>query len=83
MATTITQKGQVTIPKEVRDFLGLRPGQKVSFKIEGDHAVVRKDEGLSGSIEQWLGFAKAKWKSAKSIDAYLTQTRGRAKPRRS
>jgi AbrB family looped-hinge helix DNA binding protein len=32
--TTVTTKGQVTIPKRVRDGLGLKPGSKVSIEIE-------------------------------------------------
>ena len=32
MATNVTSKGQVTVPKSVRDYLGLRPGLAVSFE---------------------------------------------------
>ena len=32
MSTTVTSKGQVTIPKAVRDRLGLKPGSKVEFR---------------------------------------------------
>lgn len=39
--TTMTSKGQVTIPKAVRQQLGLRQGMRVVFVIEGDHAVLR------------------------------------------
>lgn len=39
MQTTITTKGQVTIPKAVRDFLGLRAGSKVTFKRTEDGRV--------------------------------------------
>ena len=31
MATTVTSKGQVTIPKPVRDHLGIGPGSQVAF----------------------------------------------------
>ncbi len=33
---TMTSKGQITIPKEVRDELGLEPGMKVDFVRVGD-----------------------------------------------
>lgn len=32
-ATTLTSKGQVTVPKNVRDFLGIGPGSKVMFDL--------------------------------------------------
>jgi AbrB family looped-hinge helix DNA binding protein len=40
--TTMTTKGQVTIPKTVRQQLGLRQGMRVAFVVEGDHAVLRQ-----------------------------------------
>jgi len=36
LPTTITSKGQVTIPKEIRDKFGLKPSDRAIFKIEGD-----------------------------------------------
>lgn len=40
MATTVTAKGQVTIPKAVRDFLGIGPGSVVDFKRAADGNIV-------------------------------------------
>jgi antitoxin PrlF len=34
--TTITQRGQVTIPAEVRRLLGAKPRDKIAFRVEGD-----------------------------------------------
>jgi len=34
--SNMTSKGQVTVPKEIRDLLGLKPGDRVAFVIEGD-----------------------------------------------
>lgn len=34
--STITKKGQITIPKDLRDFLGLKPASKVSFELQKD-----------------------------------------------
>jgi len=42
MATTLTSKGQVTIPKPVRDLLGLRPGSAVEFELTEEGDVVLK-----------------------------------------
>ncbi|MGI2031200.1 AbrB/MazE/SpoVT family DNA-binding domain-containing protein [Rhizobium panacihumi] len=40
MSTTVTAKGQVTIPKAVRDLLGITPGSKVDFHRDEDGRVV-------------------------------------------
>ncbi len=40
MSTTVTRKGQVTIPKPVRDRLGLKPGNTVDFRLTDDGRVV-------------------------------------------
>ncbi|MGA2849550.1 MAG: AbrB/MazE/SpoVT family DNA-binding domain-containing protein [Terracidiphilus sp.] len=38
----ITSKGQVTIPQDVRNRLGLLPHTEVEFEITGDHARIRR-----------------------------------------
>ena len=40
MATTVTSKGQVTIPKPVRDHLGIVPGSKVAFRRAADGSII-------------------------------------------
>jgi antitoxin PrlF len=40
MESAITSKGQTTIPKPIRDHLGLRPGDRVKFFIQPDGRVV-------------------------------------------
>lgn len=40
VAATVTSKGQVTIPKSVRDALGIQEGDEVVFRVEGDRAVL-------------------------------------------
>jgi AbrB family looped-hinge helix DNA binding protein len=48
MATTVTSKGQVTIPKDVRDALGLRPGDRVEIETDGEgSARLTKAKGLT------------------------------------
>lgn len=38
-SSTLTIKGQVTIPKRLRDYLGLSPGDKIRFEYADDGAV--------------------------------------------
>lgn len=40
MSTTVTSKGQVTIPKAVRDLLGIQPGTEVEFRRAADGTIV-------------------------------------------
>ena len=40
MATRLTSKGQVTIPKQIRDALNLAPGASVEFAVNRDGEVV-------------------------------------------
>lgn len=40
--TKITSKGQVTIPRRLRDFLGLKPGSEVDFELAEDGRVFLK-----------------------------------------
>lgn len=41
MTHRVGAKGQVVIPKELRDELGIEPGDEVDFWREGDHLVLR------------------------------------------
>jgi antitoxin PrlF len=40
MATNVTSKGQVTIPKPVRDYLGIEPGSQVEFRRAADGSII-------------------------------------------
>jgi AbrB family looped-hinge helix DNA binding protein len=72
----ITQKGQVTIPAEIREKLGLLPDTEVAFRIEDDHVVLEKasEEGQRGRqvVERLRGRATR----AMSTDEILALTRG-------
>jgi AbrB family looped-hinge helix DNA binding protein len=54
-ATTMTSKGQVTVPREIRDRLGLKAGDKMAFTLLSDGTVVmrpktRRLSDLIGSL---------------------------------
>ena len=40
--SSVTSKGRVTIPKDIRETLGVTPGDKVVFQADGDTVTLRK-----------------------------------------
>ena len=48
-AVSVTSKGQVTIPKRVRQALGITPGSKVEFDLEGGGARLKLVKRQVGS----------------------------------
>ena len=52
--TTMTQKGQVAIPKSIRDYFHLQPHDKIHFEVKDDNIVARR---LS-SVEEMRGIIK-------------------------
>lgn len=58
--TTVTSKGQVTIPLELRKKLGIRQGSKVEFNLVGNHAELRVVHQVSDLPESGYGLLKSK-----------------------
>ena len=53
VAARVTSKGQVTVPKVVRDALGIEDGDEVVFRVEGHRAVLAKTPNfleLAGTV---------------------------------
>ena len=78
MSTTMTVKGQVTIPKKVRDALRLASGDGVDFDVNAEgQVVVQKAGGRPSSkrdrFEAARGKAQVKWRT----DDLMALLRGR------
>ncbi len=66
---TVTSKGQVTLPKAVRDALGIREGDEVLFRVLNDRAVLAKLPDfldLKGSVPVPFGKKGAPWLKIKA-----------------
>jgi antitoxin PrlF len=71
MSTTLTAKGQVTIPKKIRDLLGLAPGTAVDFDVDkqGRIVICKASEKPSRPIrrrdrfDRVRGRAPVKWRT--------------------
>ncbi|HEY7070431.1 MAG TPA: AbrB/MazE/SpoVT family DNA-binding domain-containing protein [Acidimicrobiales bacterium] len=63
-AARVTSKGQVTVPKAVRDALGIKEGDKLVFRVEGDRAVLARTPDfldLAGSVAVPAAKRNATW----------------------
>jgi antitoxin PrlF len=58
MHSTITSKGQTTIPGKIRKALRIKPGDRLEYVVEGDHATIRVHLGtrsLKGALASKKG----------------------------
>lgn len=71
MVSRLTTKGQVTIPKPLRESLGLEPGHELEFEEREGTLLVRRRTPVN-PLQQLVGLVRERI----DIDAYLDETRG-------
>jgi AbrB family looped-hinge helix DNA binding protein len=50
-SSTLTSKGQITVPRAVRERLGMKQGDRLEFAVEGDRVVLqRSDAAPAGRV---------------------------------
>lgn len=77
MSNRVTRKGQVTIPKPIRDRLNIKPGSAVNFELAPDGRVVlvkagRKTAGRPDAFDRIRGSGKG----GMTTDEIMALTRG-------
>jgi antitoxin PrlF len=76
MATTVTRKGQVTIPKPVRDHLGIGPGSQVAFRRAADGSIVIEKADASTQEQSRLASLRGHAGRGMSTDEIMALLRG-------
>jgi antitoxin PrlF len=74
MKSIVSEKGQVTIPKKLREQLGLTAGATLEFREDKGKLVAQK-RVAEDPFEKWVG--RGKLPAGKSTDEYLQMIRGR------
>jgi antitoxin PrlF len=69
--SVVSEKGQITIPKSMRDRLGIRPGVAVEFREEQGRLIVEKAPSRS-VVDELYGIVKSK----QSTDDFIRELRG-------
>lgn len=71
----LTSKGQVTIPQEIREKLGLLPHVEVEFDIVGDSVRIRRKHGKKGRGQMMLDAMRKAPKPKMTTDELMALTR--------
>lgn len=72
---TLAERGQIVIPKEARDALGLKPGARLQLRIQGGTLLIEKKVQLD--LSRWVGHAID---DGLSTNQALSELRGRPVP---
>ena len=54
-SSTISSKGQITVPREIRQRLGLKEGDRVEFVIDNGCTILRSARGPGNPFEKYVG----------------------------
>jgi len=73
-SSTISSKGQITVPLEIRHRLGLKEGDRVEFIVEGERTIIRPFQAAENPFEKYLG-ALPGFSSTAEINAWVRDLR--------
>ena len=74
-SSTISSKGQVTVPQEIRKRLGLEPGDRVEFVVEEGRTVIRPARSEVNPFEKFIGIADPFPGGEEGIKAWIDDMR--------
>jgi AbrB family looped-hinge helix DNA binding protein len=75
----VTSKGQVTVPVEIRRFLGVKPGEHLRFEPQADGIRLLRDTAAENPFEKWRGIGTGfpiKGEGPKAVVAFFREMRG-------
>ena len=81
-SSTISSKGQVTVPQEIRNRLGLSAGDRVEFVVEGERTVIRPARATAARFSKYKGALGTFPGGEKEINAWLRELRSEERDRK-
>ena len=66
----LSSKSQITVPREVRDAIGLEPGDHVAYFVRGDEVILRRVDPFDAAFHAALESTLEEWASPEDDDAF-------------
>jgi AbrB family looped-hinge helix DNA binding protein len=66
----ISSKNQITVPKEVRERLGIQPGDILAYDIEDERVILRKAEPFDREFHEALAKTLQEWSTSEDEEAF-------------
>lgn len=72
----VTQKGQVTIPRQIRSILSIKTGDEIIFEVDEGKVILKKKGASAENFKKYVGFLSHL--NGKKTDDIIDELRGRA-----
>jgi antitoxin PrlF len=74
-SSTISSKGQITVPQEIRKRLGVETGDRVEFVVEGGRTVIRPVRSAINPFEKFIGIVEPFPGGEEGIKSWIDEMR--------
>ncbi len=66
----LSSKGQVTIPKDIREAIGLEPGNMIAYEVQDGSVILRRVEAFDAAFHEALSKTLEEWDSPEDEEAF-------------
>lgn len=68
--TKITSKGQISVPKAIRERLGVQPGDTLIYEVSGETVLIKRLEPFDAAFHAAISATLDEWNSAEDDAAF-------------
>jgi len=69
-SSRLSSKGQVTIPKDIREAIGLEPGNMIAYEVQDGSVILRRVEAFDAAFHEALSKTLEEWDSPEDEEAF-------------
>ena len=66
----LSSKGQVTIPKDIREAIGLEPGNMIAYEVQNGSVILSRVEAFDAAFHEALSKTLEEWDSPEDEEAF-------------